>query len=181
MATFFRWRELAAIRLRVCDGVQGASRAGGRGTGPRCARAGRGRRPLAEHAALEFAPRTSGADPRPASSKRHRLSQEVERQKRLHGLFTPGARRRVRIDNGGSNDLRLLRRPPSTTTTPATRGARPWDPSTSRDTPTVSGSFSVPETRFFRRRENAAVARSFWPDRRVWSWRRARGPLERRK
>ena len=88
---------------------------------------------------------------------------------------------RVRIDDGGSNDLRLLRRPPSSTTTPATRSARPWDPSTSRDTPTVSGSFSVPETRFFRRRENAAVARSFWPDRRVWSCRRARGPLERRK
>ena len=88
---------------------------------------------------------------------------------------------RVRIDDGGSNDLWLLRRSASSTTRPATRGARPWDPSTSRDTPTVSGSFSVPETRFFRRRENAAVARSFWSDRRVWSWRRARGPLERRK
>ena len=45
---------------------------------------------------------------------------------------------RVRIDDGGSNDLRLLRRPPSTTTTPATQSARPWDPSTSRDAPTVS-------------------------------------------
>ena len=56
---------------------------------------------------------------------------------------------RVRIDDGGSNDLWLLRRPPSSTTTPATQSARPWDPSTSRDTPTVSGSFSVPETRFF--------------------------------
>ena len=112
-----------------------------------------------------------------SSWHRPRLSQEVERQERLH--FT--AQSRIRIDDGGSNDLRLLRRPPSTTTSPATRGARPWDPSTSRDTPTVSGSFSVPETRFFRRRENAAVARSFWPDRRVWSCRRARGPLERRK
>ena len=88
---------------------------------------------------------------------------------------------RVRIDDGGSNDLWLLRRSTSSTTRPARRGARAWDPSTARDTPTVSGSFSVLETRFFRRRENAAVARSFWPDRRVWSWRRARGPLERRK
>ena len=88
---------------------------------------------------------------------------------------------RVRIDDGGSNDLWLLRRPPSSTTTPATQSAWPCHPSTSRDTSTVSGSFSVPERRFFRRRENAAVARSFWPDRRAWSCRRARGPLERRK
>ena len=54
-------------------------------------------------------------------------------------------------------------------------------PATRSGLPTVSGSFSVPERRCFRRRENAAVARSFWPDRRVWSCRRARGPLERRK
>ena len=56
---------------------------------------------------------------------------------------------RVRIDDGGSNDLWLLRRSTSSTTRPARRGARAWDPSTARDTPTISGSFSVPETRFF--------------------------------
>ena len=56
---------------------------------------------------------------------------------------------RVRIDDGGSNDLRLLRRPPSSTTTPATRSARPWDPSTSRNTPTVSGRFRCPRRVFF--------------------------------
>ena len=45
----------------------------------------------------------------------------------------------------------------------------------------VSGSFLLPEKSFFRRRGIAAVARSSLSDRQIWSWRHARGPLEREK